>query len=657
MSHGDDDASTSIGNADEVRAVFDALPVLLVALRAPDFRVAAANAAYRAWMGRQWLVGLSVAELWPEMLGQQVIEMIQEAFESGEPYHRRDWRVQLRPESAPDSMTERYVDFSVFPWRDVDGSALGVLVHAIDVSERVAARRAAEERAATAEQRYAHARDHLLLLQRELLPDGLPLLPGARIAASYLLADTDFAAGGDWFDAVPLPDGRIGLVVGDVVGHGLTASATMGQLRVLLEEQLLEGNDVIAALRAIDRVARRRPQAHAATVCIAVLDTATGEIQYCTAGHPPPLVLSPDGTARYLPPSGAGPLGTGATFEIRSDRLTEDDVVLLYTDGILERPGRDHAAGTVELARTAGDAMADHIVRNSGLTTVQRVTDQVVEILVRVTGHRDDLTLLAAQRVRPAAPFRWQAPADDVAIREGHVAFARWLTGLDAGAENVRALQLAVCELITNAVKHAYLRRSDPGPVRLAAELAMDGVLTVDVRDEGQWRETQPVPSERTGGLGLVLAEAMVDDLRLATDATGTQATLRHRLRVPTRMLNAEEVSPAGPASEAAPELLLILEQPDEGGPRIRLDGPVTAVTVANLTTELQRRTRSGTRRLTVDLTGVSLLTSAGIGVLTRAQARGQAHGQPLRLHAVTGSPADQILTLVAVPHTTGFEE
>src|SRR6185369_3274019 len=112
-------------------------------------------------------------------------------------------------------------------------------------------------------------------LQRQLLPPGLPVLPAVLVAASYLPAG-GAAAGGDWFDAIALPGGRVALVVGDVVGHGMAASAAMGQLRAVLHDRLEESGDLLAAVRAADRTAHRVPEARVATVCGAVLNPADG---------------------------------------------------------------------------------------------------------------------------------------------------------------------------------------------------------------------------------------------------------------------------------------------------------------------------------------------------------------------------------------------
>jgi serine phosphatase RsbU (regulator of sigma subunit) len=167
----------------------------------------------------------------------------------------------------------------------------------------------------------------VLALQEALLPPALPVLPRARIAARYLAAGQEQAAGGDWFDAVPLTGGTVALVVGDVVGHGIAASAAMGQLRSVLDELLAAEPDLGTVLTRAEVFAAERAALRAATMALAVLDPADGTLCYTTCGHPPPLIISTDGTSRYLPGTRTGPLGTGsapdlATFALQPSART-----------------------------------------------------------------------------------------------------------------------------------------------------------------------------------------------------------------------------------------------------------------------------------------------------------------------------------------------
>ncbi|HEX7306840.1 PP2C family protein-serine/threonine phosphatase, partial [Lentzea sp.] len=345
----DDDrrAARTYGDDEAVGEAFEQLPVCVGTVRGEDYVFVAANAAYRAFSADRPILGLPAREVFAEALSQQVFEILDLAYTSGVVQAGREWRIQLDRGAG---LEDVYIDFTIGPVTGGDGAVSGLNILISEVTEQVRARLQAQRRAAEAERRYQAARDVVLELQRELLPAGVPVVPRLDIAASYLLADTDTVAGGDWFDAVTLPGGRVGLVVGDVVGHGVAASATMGQLRAVLSEQLAATGDVAAAVRAADSATDRIRGAKAATVCVALLDPSTGTFEYCTAGHPPPLVVRADGQTHYLPVTGTGPLGVGSGRGpgiVRTGRLERGDLVLLYSDGILERPGRELAGSTV----------------------------------------------------------------------------------------------------------------------------------------------------------------------------------------------------------------------------------------------------------------------------------------------------------------------
>ena len=241
-----------------------------------------------------------------------------------------------------------------------DGSIEGVQIIFDDVTHRVRARLAAEARMEELSERYRNVRDSAIVMQQALLAPSVPVVPGADIAAEYLVAAEDTAAGGDWFDAIALGD-RLVLVVGDVVGHGVEAAAVMSQLRTALRMQISRGYTIVEALEAVDRFHEHVPGSKSATLCVGSLDFATGEFQYCTAGHPPPLLVTADANSRYAEPSGAGPLGSGTGFPVRTEVLDVGDSVLLYSDGLIERPGRPLGASTAEFAE-----LAANIVGGSG---------------------------------------------------------------------------------------------------------------------------------------------------------------------------------------------------------------------------------------------------------------------------------------------------
>ncbi|AGL14828.1 SpoIIE family protein phosphatase [Actinoplanes sp. N902-109] len=636
-----------------VLSAFEQASSLMFVAEGPELRIAAYNRVMVGLIGERPF-GTPMTEEFPELINQRLLDLWDEVVRTGTSRSAREWRMQINlPQGG---ITEIYMDFDLTPWRDDDDKVIGVIAVGFDVTARVRERQAAQERAAEAERRNEAARDVIDAFQRELLPGGLPVLPGLEVEASYLLADAETTAGGDWFDAAVLDDGRVALVVGDVVGHGLGASAAMGQLRVLLHERLLATGDLPVALSAVNAAAQWIPGAKAATVCVAVLDPGSGTLSYCTAGHPAPLLLPADGEARFLPESGAGPLGVGGTFTAESvATATVDDgaTMLLYTDGILERPHRTLAQATVEFAQVAADVAADRVLRDEGLRPAQRTCVQTLEVLTRATGHSDDITLLAARRTAAPEPLRLRFRVDDDgALRTLRERLTDWFTGCGADPQDDSAVRHALVELVTNSLEHAYPDRVGPDTTCvITVELQPDGRLTAQIRDRGAWRQPQPSPDR---GMGLQMAAAMVTDLRIDHDDHGTTATVTHVLTRPAWLLSADELLSGRPVPRPAQaDPLLLLEQPWSPTPRIRIDGPVDAATADQVERALRAAGAAGTRDLIVDVTGVSHLASAGVAALHRTVAAHRTNGTALTLYAPTGTPADQILTLVRLDHAT----
>ncbi|MEV0903072.1 SpoIIE family protein phosphatase [Actinoplanes sp. NPDC049802] len=636
------------GELDAMMAAVDQLPFIVAVCEGPDLLLVACNAATRAVLPGRDILGRPIREVIADLAGQQYVDAYYEVYRTGEPVSGRQWRTHI---DQPDgSVLEMFATFTIVPWLGADGERRGVIGAGFDVTELARTRLAAEAEADRLRRRYEESRDVVNALQRELLPSGLPVLPGLQVAASYLLADAETAAGGDWFDAIAQPDGRIALVVGDVVGHGVTASGVMGQLRAVLQERLDAGAGIEEALASADRLAVRVRAAYASTVCLAVFDPGSGELSYCTAGHPAPLLIPADGDAHYLPGTRGTPLGTGGTFPVHTGRLAEGDVLLLYTDGILERPGggRDGTLDSaVELAQVATDAAAGRALRDPS-TAAERVCTQTLELLVRTGGHADDITLLAAQRIPAVPELVLDVPAEPAALSGARTRLAGWLAAVGAAEPDVFALQHAVGELATNAIEHAFGGDFGRDVIEIRAELDRTGTVHATVTDHGGWRVPQRQP---TRGRGLALTAQLVQSLRVEPGAGGTVATIRHPLVRPARLLARFDAT-----ADAAPRAteLTVTELPGDDEARVRLDGPVDAATAAHVLQELLRRSRGGTVPMTVDLTGVSHLASAGVSALHQVAANHHGDKAPLTLVAAAGSPARRILDLVGLPSSTG---
>jgi anti-sigma regulatory factor (Ser/Thr protein kinase)/anti-anti-sigma regulatory factor len=485
----------------------------------------------------------------------------------------------------------------------------------------------------------------LAVLQAALLPATVPILPRVAVGAGYLLAEAGGAAGGDWFDTVIRPDGSLGLVVGDVVGHGIAASAAMSQLRAVARHRLNSTASPVAVVHALNRFARQIEDAQTATVCVAVLEPTTGAVRFCTAGHPPPLLISPPGH-RYLPATGGAPLATGATYAEAVEQMADDDLLLLYTDGLIERPLTHPAEGRTDLAE-----MATHVVLQwadlDGLTIPQRVCDQTIAQLAQLSGYRDDVTLLAAQRHAPIGRVELSLPNAPPAVTTTRAALEAWLAALRVDDVTTTAIQHAVGEAVTNAVEHAHHDRPGFHAIDVHAELTDAGIAELVVADRGRWREPVDQPYR---GMGLTMAAELVDDIRIDRRETGTTVRLRQRLCRPVTMSTR---SVDGPAVLAEDEpFMAALTAVDDPDAVLVVRGPVDDAGAVELRDQLRSVTGNGTVSRTVDLSRVTLLASAAVHVLHEARDRSVAHHEHLRLLAPRGSTAHHVLELVCLHPT-----
>lgn len=237
---------------------------------------------------------------------------------------------------------------------------------------------------------YQREREAALTLQRSLLPD-LPAVPGLDVAASYVPALHRSEVGGDWYDVLALPDGSVGLAVGDVVGHDLRAAASMGQLRSVLRSYAWAGGSAGEVITRLDELVRGLEMADIAT-CV-YLRLEGGVLRYSRAGHPSPMIRDADGTVRLLEGGLSTPVGvTTVTSGVGEDQteLPMGSILVLYSDGLVERRDRTLRDGMAELARMLGDLPAE--------STATQVRDHLVG---RMVGDRqeDDLCVLVVRRV------------------------------------------------------------------------------------------------------------------------------------------------------------------------------------------------------------------------------------------------------------------
>src|SRR5579875_1411778 len=206
----------------------------------------------------------------------------------------------------------------------------------------------------SAERRLAQ-REHEIAVELQLAMLGhADEVPGLTIGVTYRAAEAELQVGGDWYDVISLPGGRAGLIVGDVVGHTLGATTAMGQLRSAIRATARHCSWPGALLQETDALAEQISGAPFSTMAYALVDLATGDLSYATAGHPPVLLVRADGTARYLTGGRGLPLTMADTGRpTATARLSPGDIVIMYTDGLYERrrPGpHDSLAGLADLA-------------------------------------------------------------------------------------------------------------------------------------------------------------------------------------------------------------------------------------------------------------------------------------------------------------------
>lgn len=639
-----------VGEAAVLARVFEDSPAIHVALQGPEHTIVAINAVTRRLLGDRPTLGRPCSAAIPELIGQPLLDRLHEVFTSGQPITARDRRVQFDGDVDGAHDLEWFVTFIISPWRYPDGSMRGVIVQSVDTTSQLQARRQATQSGSEFRRRYRAALDVIDELQRTLLPSSLPVLPQLELAARYLLADVEHAAGGDWFDGFMMADHRLAVVVGDVVGHGVAAAGVMSQLRSVLSYLLDTGVELAEAVTQLDRFASRTPGGFAATVCVVLVDPSTGELTYVTCGHPAPMVVDPAGTARFLPLSGHRPLGAGASAVPITDSLGVGEVLVLFSDGLVERPDRTWESGLAMLATVTGDAVLGRgLPAGSPESIPERVCGHAVEMMTR-PGHVDDVTMVAVQRrAVPVEPWYAEYPARPDRLEVIRADLRAWLRDRLVSAEDETALTLAVSEAAANCIEHAY-RDGEDGTVRVQLNLTTKGDALLVVADEGGWRA--PITKAGTRGRGLAMVADAVDDFSIDTETGGTVVRMRRRLHRPVGMLAGDGSVEVGSAAFRA-------EPSGPIGARvITVSGSVDLASVPLLRQEVLRAGRGGELPVTIDLTAVTHLSSAGVQMLHALSATGQpgALRHPPVLVAPSGSPAAYVLDLAGLVRSTEVE-
>ncbi|RFU88159.1 PAS domain S-box protein [Streptomyces triticagri] len=353
-------------------------------------------------------------------------------------------------------------------------------------------------------------------LQTAMLPGRLPQITGLSLTTRYQPARARGGIGGDWYDALTLPDGRIAAVVGDVQGHDVTAAAVMGQLRIALRAYAAEGHPATTVMaRAADFLADLDTDRFA-TCLLAIVDPHTGLTVTVRAGHPEPVVRSPDGSCGWLPTPGGLPLGVAAMgaqapYPASETILAPGATLVLYTDGLVEARTEDLDRGRTRLLESlrAGPQepgeLADHLLKTMGAFTGEE-DDVALLVLHRDRRHPDRLPTVELSLTRADPDSLRTARA---ALRK---ALGRW--SLDELADTA---ELLACELGTNALLH-----TDGHAVLTAHPTSSGRAVRLAVSDTSPASPRRIATTDQsTSGRGLMLIEELADSWGVEPRGTG----------------------------------------------------------------------------------------------------------------------------------------
>ncbi|MFP1627947.1 SpoIIE family protein phosphatase [Streptomyces sp. 5K101] len=354
-------------------------------------------------------------------------------------------------------------------------------------------------------------------LQQAMLPRRIPEVPGAQIAVRYRSARLGRDIGGDWYDIIALPGGRVGAVIGDVQGHDTHAAAVMGQLRIVLRAYAAEGHTPATVMARSSAFLHELDTDRFATCTYAEVDLTTGVVQMVRAGHVDPLVRDRDGSCRRLPVQGGLPLGLSAEFgrleyPVSTVELDPGQTLLLYTDGLVEQPGADLDDGMQLLAALV----------HGGPRDIQLLADRLCEVVDERAGDDDVAMLLLRRKGAYAAEaggrLRQHVGQNDPEALRSSRQMVRAAVRAWGARERVDEVELAADELITNALLH-----TDGGAVVTVRVLSgVERRLRVEVEDRSSVLPRRRDAGESAvSGRGLMLVERLAESWGVESRGSG----------------------------------------------------------------------------------------------------------------------------------------
>ena len=538
------------------------------------------------------------------------------------PYTREAIRALLAGEAPVLRFEKRYVDasgeaiwveISATVFRDEEGRPQFLNGMLQDLSER----------------RVAHT------LQRSMLTTQLPEIETVELAVRYLPSGSDAEVSGDWYDVVPLPDGRVGVVVGDVVGRGVEAAATMSQLRTALRAYAIEGLEPAEVVTKLHRLVDHLRLGLSTTLIYLDLDPFTLELRYVSAGHLPILLAPAAGPPRFLEGARSTPLGASpGRVSLPQERLVlaPGDALLLYTDGLVER--RDAGIDSrLEALRAAMEAAPEDLSEQLA---------QLTRTLADGDVRSDDIALLAL-RVHgpPENSFQTEMPAAAAALSALRDDLRAWLGEAGATKSEISDVLVAVGEACSNSIEHSGA--ASDATIRVRARVS-DGELVVSIADRGVWRAAR-APSDR--GHGLRLMRMLMDNILISTTYAGTAIELRLGLGA------AGGARSSRPPPPAAPALGL---QRTEDVPIACVEGEIDLARVGELSMELAAAVGPRDRGLVLDLSAVEYLDSSGVHMLHALVRRLEESGQRLRVVVAPGAAVRRVLDVIDLGNTVAID-
>ncbi|MCX4445421.1 SpoIIE family protein phosphatase [Streptomyces sp. NBC_01789] len=354
-------------------------------------------------------------------------------------------------------------------------------------------------------------------LQQAMLPRRIPDVPGAQIAVRYRSARLGRDIGGDWYDVIPLPGGRVGAVIGDVQGHDTHAAAVMGQLRIVLRAYAAEGHSPATVMARASVFLHELDTDRFATCTYAEVDLTTGVVQLVRAGHVDPLVRDADGGCHRVPSEGGLPLGLSAEFgrleyPVGTVELDPGQTMVLFTDGLVELPGADLDEGTQRLTSLITNGPQD----------LDRLADRLC-VSVDERGGEDDVAILllrrkAAQAPQPGGRLQQHVGQNDPEALSSARHMIRAAVRAWGAKDRADEVELAADELVTNALMH-----TDGGAiVTIRVLTGPERRLRVDVEDRSSALPRRRDAGEAgVSGRGLMLVDQLADAWGVESRGTG----------------------------------------------------------------------------------------------------------------------------------------